>query len=126
MPRWYAYEEVIIREVMNRAPSHYVRAVLPRHTWEGIQTHWCLMNMRGGTGAVGVRPAHIQTLFDRRVELGLTQTKVADRLGIAKTTFHNYETGARSPTVNTLARWAKVLGLQLTFAPVEERSAKAA
>ena len=46
-----------------------------------------------------------------RVNAGLTQEQAADRIGIARQTLVNYETGKTSPDIKTLRRIADVYGI---------------
>ena len=46
-----------------------------------------------------------------RVNAGLTQEQAADRIGIARQTLVNYETGKTFPDIKTLRRIADVYGI---------------
>lgn len=45
-----------------------------------------------------------------RVQAGLTQGDLADRLGLAQTTVSSYEVGRRFPTTDLVDRWAEECG----------------
>ena len=51
-----------------------------------------------------------ENLREARLRKKLTQQQVADRLGIAKSTYCQYETGASEPNVLRLKELAKILG----------------
>jgi transcriptional regulator with XRE-family HTH domain len=59
-------------------------------------------------------PNEINTLGDRlrakRLDLGLTQQQVAQRLGIDETTVHNWERNHKVPVVRLLPRMIQFLG----------------
>ena len=46
-----------------------------------------------------------------RVNAGLTQEQAADKIGIARQTLVNYETGKTFPDIKTLRRIADVYGI---------------
>lgn len=50
---------------------------------------------------------------EARERKGLSQTELAERLGVTKATVSGYETGASSPTVSTLQKIAKALDIPL-------------
>ena len=50
-----------------------------------------------------------ENLREARLRKKLTQQQVADRLGIAKSTYCQYETGASEPNVLRLKELAKIL-----------------
>lgn len=65
-----------------------------------------------------------KTLKQRRQELGLTQTELAERSGVAQTYISDLETGARgNPTVAILRKLEKALRCQLVFSGHSSRSA---
>lgn len=52
-----------------------------------------------------------EVLRHYRTERGLTQQDVADRLGIAKSTYSGYETGRRQPGVEEIKALSKIFGV---------------
>lgn len=54
-------------------------------------------------------------LVNKRNELGLTQEKVANKAGIARTTYAMIEQNNRTPSVNVAKRIAKALGINWTL-----------
>lgn len=54
-----------------------------------------------------------KALRARRLELGLTQSQVAQMLNIQKSAVNDHEAGRKSPILWTLNRWASVLGMQV-------------
>lgn len=61
----------------------------------------------------------IQRLILRRAFLGFTQAKVAQEAGIARATISSMESGSSSPSLDTLSRYAKVVGLRPHLALVD-------
>jgi transcriptional regulator with XRE-family HTH domain len=57
-----------------------------------------------------------QMVHDRRVELGLTQTELADRAGMTQPQLSRLESGGATPTVPLLARLAAALNADLDIA----------
>ncbi|MFJ3394015.1 helix-turn-helix domain-containing protein [Leifsonia aquatica] len=59
------------------------------------------------------------TLADRlkkaRLLSGLDQATLADRLGIARNSISNYETGRSEPNASTFVRWASATGVSLEW-----------
>ena len=55
----------------------------------------------------------IQTLKERREALGVTQEHLAELAGVGLRTLKSIETGKGNPTIDTLAKLADVLGLEL-------------
>jgi len=49
-----------------------------------------------------------------RKEKNLTQIEVADKIGVKKGTYANWETGKRKPKFETVAKLAKALGVRVT------------
>ena len=48
--------------------------------------------------------AFYDRLKEGRINAGLTQEQLAEKLGIAKSTLSGYESGNREPTVATIAK----------------------
>lgn len=65
-----------------------------------------------------------ENLRRARLEKKLTQQQVADLLGVAKSTYCQYETGASEPNILRLKKLAKILGINidalLGFEPPEQ------
>ena len=55
----------------------------------------------------------IQTLKERREALSVTQEHLAELSGVGLRTLKSIETGKGNPTIDTLAKLADVLGLEL-------------
>ncbi|MDD6675368.1 MAG: helix-turn-helix transcriptional regulator [Lactimicrobium massiliense] len=66
--------------------------------------------------------AVIQALIDARHQAGLTQKELARRTGIAQPDISKLEHGNANPSVRTLLRLAKGMGMQLKieFIPVKQ------
>lgn len=60
-----------------------------------------------------------QMVYDRRMELGLTQAELAERAGMTQPQLSRLESGGATPTVPLLARLAAALkaDLDITFRP---------
>jgi transcriptional regulator with XRE-family HTH domain len=60
-----------------------------------------------------------QRVYDRRVELGLSQVELAERAGMTQPQVSRLETGGVTPTLTLLRRLAKALDAELnvTFTP---------
>ena len=56
-------------------------------------------------------------LIAARVEAGLTQHAMADRLGVKQSALARWEAGRTVPTLDTLFRLAKVLNLEFSITP---------
>lgn len=54
-----------------------------------------------------------ENLRRARLEKKLTQQQVADLLGVAKSTYCQYETGASEPNILRLKKLAKILGTNI-------------
>lgn len=66
-----------------------------------FQSDWCDMQFH----------EHLKTL---RQDKGLTQTQVADEVGIAKNTYVGYENGSREPRLSELKKMAVLFGMSLS------------
>lgn len=53
------------------------------------------------------------TMRAARVNVGLTQSEAADRLGVTEATLHNYECGKTAPTVLIALKMVKLYGVGL-------------
>ena len=58
-----------------------------------------------------------RALIAARLEAGLTQRQMAERLGIKQPALARWEAGETLPTLTTLHRVAQVLGLEFTITP---------
>ena len=58
-----------------------------------------------------------RALIAARLEAGLAQRQMAERLGIKQLALARWEAGETLPTVTTLHRVAQVLGLEFTITP---------
>ncbi|MGQ5653238.1 helix-turn-helix domain-containing protein [Streptomyces sp. EKR5.2] len=56
-----------------------------------------------------------QAVYDRRTELGLLQTQLAERAGMTQPQISNIEQAGGTPTLPLLRRLAKALDAQLTI-----------
>jgi DNA-binding XRE family transcriptional regulator len=54
-------------------------------------------------------------LVDKRIELGLTQQQVADRLGISQPAISVFEDGSTGIKVQSILNYASALGLELNL-----------
>ena len=64
----------------------------------------------------------IGELADRRIQQGLSQNELDERLGLTRGHIGKWETGRRRPTAWNLSNWAYVLGLRLVTAPRSRRT----
>lgn len=55
-----------------------------------------------------------------RMELGITQQDVAERMGIAQTAVSRLEIGAHSPSLDMVERYAEALGCRLKIEKKED------
>ena len=60
-------------------------------------------------------PRIASTLKARRIELGLTQQQLADRLGVPQSYVSNVERANHGISLDMLLRYCKALKLELTF-----------
>lgn len=56
-----------------------------------------------------------EILKEARQNAGLTQAQLAERIGVAKSTYCNWEQGAREPNVLKLKAIAKALGVTTDY-----------
>ncbi len=56
-----------------------------------------------------------QWLKKLREDKGYTQESIADKIGIAKTTYSSYEQGYRRPSISTAKKLAEVLDVPWTI-----------
>lgn len=59
--------------------------------------------------------AFYNRLKESRINAGLTQEQLADKLGIAKSTLSGYESGNREPTVATIAKVLEILNIDANY-----------
>lgn len=52
-----------------------------------------------------------ENLREARMAAGMSQKDVADRIGVAKSTYSLYESGSREPDVQKIKKLAEVLGV---------------
>lgn len=52
------------------------------------------------------------TLKAARINAGLTQSEAAEKLGISKTSLHNYERGKSVPNIRVIKRIEDVYGVE--------------
>lgn len=64
-------------------------------------------------------PPHplIQVLYDARRHRGLSRTQIAARTGYSVRTVEYWEWGLRTPSLDSLADYAEVLGYTITLTP---------
>jgi transcriptional regulator with XRE-family HTH domain len=55
----------------------------------------------------------IDTLVRRRTDLGITQRELDKQIGVSDCMVAKWESGQRSPTAESLERWAGALGLRV-------------
>ena len=54
-----------------------------------------------------------KNLKEARLKLNLTQIEVAEKLGVAKSTYSMYESGTREPNINTMKKIADVFNISI-------------
>lgn len=54
-----------------------------------------------------------QSLKEKRIAAGYTQTAVAKELGISERAYQHYESGSREPNIGTLIRLADIFNVSL-------------
>ncbi|RGS71639.1 helix-turn-helix domain-containing protein [Mitsuokella sp. AF21-1AC] len=59
--------------------------------------------------------AILEQLIQRRKELHISQQEVAKRMNTGQTTVARIETGARSPKLETVERFARALGCDIVL-----------
>lgn len=64
--------------------------------------------------------AIIQAIIDARNSSGLTQKELSERTGIAQSDISKLENGNANPSINTLQRLAKGMGMRLKIEFVPE------
>ena len=57
----------------------------------------------------------VKRLRELREEKGITQEKVATHLGVARTTYSNYEQGLREPPINTLVKMSDLFDVTVDY-----------
>lgn len=62
----------------------------------------------------------IEALKGRRIALGLSQRKVAERAGVRQAEISAWEIGRKHPAVGNIDRWAAALGCELIVVEREE------
>lgn len=55
----------------------------------------------------------LKQIKPKRLEFGLTQSELADKVGCTYTSICNYETGYKSPSLNMLKKICNVLEIEL-------------
>ncbi|MCL6592703.1 MAG: helix-turn-helix domain-containing protein, partial [Alicyclobacillus sp.] len=50
-----------------------------------------------------------------RIKHGWTQDEVADKIGVARSTYSNYENGHREPDLNTIQKLAELYGVSIDY-----------
>ena len=76
-----------------------------------------------GTGDLSVtKPLHpvVRALKQRRLDLGLTQREVAERIGVKQPCVSAWESGDRHPGLATIQKWANALDMALTVVPMDQ------
>lgn len=54
-------------------------------------------------------------LLHARISQGLTQAKLAERMGTTQSAISDLESGTYDPRLHTLVRWAHALGMTMTI-----------
>ena len=65
----------------------------------------------------------IRQLVQRRQDLGITQRSLDKMVGVSSCMIAKWEAGHRSPTAESLDRWANALGLRVDLVPVKRKKA---
>ena len=58
---------------------------------------------------------YLAKMIDARKSKGLSQAKLATKMGVGQSTIGSYETGATTPSFDTLVLWARVLDVSLDW-----------
>lgn len=62
-------------------------------------------------------------LIQRRVERGYSQVELAKRLNVSHQTISHVENGLRNPSGTLAMNWAMVLGFDMTYFFINQKSA---
>jgi transcriptional regulator with XRE-family HTH domain len=72
---------------------------------------------RRGSERATAAPALAKEIYERRLELGLTQQEVADLAGLARSSLQALESGRASTRLSSLLAVADVLGCTISLTP---------
>ncbi len=61
-------------------------------------------------------------VLEKRLDLGLSQRELAERVGTSQNRIHLIESGETNPTLNTLQRLSDVLGFPMEIRPRTSRA----
>jgi DNA-binding XRE family transcriptional regulator len=104
----------LLRGVLTRNKAPYLLAVAPESGYALCKiADWQFHNSIDRRTAL--LPEVGRNVRRLRTAAGLTQTALAERSGIDRTYLSDLEAGRRNPTVTTLARLAKALGVRPSY-----------
>jgi len=80
--------------------------------------------VRAEYDALSERYALIRRIVSARAQAGLTQQEIAERMGTTQSVIARLEGGKVSPSIDTLYKYAKAIGVRpvISFEPVAEHS----
>jgi transcriptional regulator with XRE-family HTH domain len=65
----------------------------------------------------------VNAIYQRRIELGWTQTELAEKVGLHQESIARIENGGTVPRLDTVFKLGNALGLKLSFHGMEEAAA---
>lgn len=81
-----------------------------------LRKNHVIISCRERGGLVDVDPKLIaKRIRTKRTELGLTQKDLAEQVGVTPPAINRFEKGEKSPSVDTLLKLAKALGVSTDF-----------
>src|SRR6266516_6296819 len=87
------------------------------HRADGAESEARGLESRAGRDSLRPREAFRRALIAARLAAGLTQAKLAARIGTTQSAIARLESGTVTPTLETLRHLADILGLRFEIAP---------
>lgn len=122
MPDWMTSEERTLRRLYPTATKDELCDALPNHSWQAIKDRVSRLGIKRAKTKPPVDPASlhpiVQTLIQRRRELGLSQTELANQAEINRGNVCKVEHGGPIPGIKVLFRWCAALDLAIALQPI--------
>lgn len=114
---WTRAEEVLLVEIYERKSKTEIMASLPKRNWPAIQRKASELKVKKDLRKTHSKFAIVAELRRIRRRRGIQADSLASLFGAYGSGLTNWESGKRTPTLQTLIAWAGALNLDIVLQP---------
>jgi DNA-binding transcriptional regulator YiaG len=112
---WTVPEEMLLIQIYEHTPKAEIMARLPRRQWTAIERKASELKVKRDLRKKHTKHAIVAELRRIRRQRGIQSDSLAAKFGSYGSAMANWESGRRTPTLQTLLAWAAALNLEIVL-----------